>query len=283
MFILGTANFGNVYSGSKSFVDQSAASEIVQEFYQLGGRVIDTAPSYGESSEIVSKLLGSDGQVGTKININTLSNPSELAIFLEDTNNLFGDRLVYILLHDVEGLESVPDKSHLLLNEFLRENDNILFGVSIYYEEELELAQKKIECVRLVQAPFNFFDRRFIARRFVDKCRESGIEINYRSIFLQGKLLQTYGEINPFFHTFPQFQKYWEYATSGQHESLLHFNLDLILRDVLPNQLVIGCENGEQVREIGRLMQKPTQTDFSLFIQPEFVEDLALPMRWRLI
>ena len=53
MFILGTANFGNSYPGSKTYLDEFKAYQVVEKFVEYGGTQLDSADAYGESLNII--------------------------------------------------------------------------------------------------------------------------------------------------------------------------------------------------------------------------------------
>ena len=65
MFILGTANFGNDYAGSQTYVDASAAELIIREFVNSGGTKLDTAEVYGGPLDIIQKLSNFSLKIGT--------------------------------------------------------------------------------------------------------------------------------------------------------------------------------------------------------------------------
>ena len=202
MFILGTANFGNIYPGSKAYVDATTAGLIIDEFIKLGGTKLDTAEAYGKSLDIVQKSLDSPLQVSTKFKSELMSRPLDLQQYLTSLSVKFGSHLSTIYLHDIDNLDKIPENTYSILRDFLEENPLIKFGSSIYYPEEAYKSYDLFSFVSTFQCPLNYFDRRFISENFKKFCSNRNITIDYRSIFLQGRLLSPHDMINPYFKKF---------------------------------------------------------------------------------
>jgi len=283
MFILGSANFGNVYPGSKTYVDAVAAKSIIGEFVKLGGTKIDTAEAYGNSQEIVRTFVDSTLQVSTKFSSELLLNPPLLKQYLSTLSEQFGTSLSAIFLHDSEKLDKIQTNTQSVLYEFLERNSHIKFGVSVYYPEEVYRFYDLFPFMSILQAPLNYFDRRFISDKFKMFCVNRNIEINYRSIFLQGSLLLPKKKLNPYFSAFEQFTTYYNNFQNSGSYSLIDFNLKFINQVTNFSNIVLGIEGPQQIHEIVGLIQKIKQTkDLYQYNDITFDEKLCIPMHWKL-
>ena len=84
-----------------------------------------------------------------------------------------------------ENLETTKKCFNRILEEELAEN----IGVSVYTEEEIKYCMARYSGFKSFQILENICDRRIVNSTYLSKLSESGIEMNVRSIFLQGLLL----------------------------------------------------------------------------------------------
>ncbi len=110
MFILGTANFGNVYQGSKQVIETQGAHNLVQEFTKLGGYQLDTADAYGDATHILQGLNDLNFNVGTKIESKKLLSLDAIIDCLSNIERQFEEKTNYILLHDSQFLREVQNE-----------------------------------------------------------------------------------------------------------------------------------------------------------------------------
>jgi aryl-alcohol dehydrogenase-like predicted oxidoreductase len=282
MFILGSANFGNEYPGSKVFIDHAKADNILDEFEKIGGRIIDTAFNYGNSHAIISQLNNNRFKIGTKINADLLESKEQSAKALRSLEVMFGKNLKYILLHT--SIENVQLSSAAIsyLKDYLSERADISFGVSIYYFEELMGAISLGLPMNSVQAPLNYLDRRFIAKEKVEFCESTNIQIYYRSIFLQGRLLRPKNELPHYFHTSDVYKCFDEDVTK-YNESRLNTLLRFALKNIQEEQMVFGIESLEQLQNLKNTLDycKKIDKKHLNFLEIHFNEDICIPMNWK--
>ena len=284
MFVLGTANFGHIYAGSKIVIDVKRASELVHQFIEAGGKKLDTAEAYGNSIKIIEQLDELEFQLGSKFSSEFMMNEDTFSAYLKNLQIKFGYKLSYLLLHDVKSVARLPESSINILKNFLIENQNVKFGISIYYVEDLNLAIEYFDFISIVQAPLNYFDRRFISKSFKKLCESQKIELNYRSIFLQGKILQKFNNLNPYFQRFDQFNYYYSDFARSKCTSLLEFNIEFVKLVANFSNIVLGVENVAQMSEIFNLLnQSKCKIDENQISQIDFNEQLCIPMNWKLI
>ena len=156
--------------------------------------------------------------------------------------------------------------------------------MSIYTFPELIEAIKKFNRVSLVQAPLNYFDRRFISDEFLAFCIDKNMGVNYRSIFLQGKLLNSFDFLNPYFQDFIEFRSYYSDFRNSKCGSFLKFNIEFIKTVTDFSKVVIGLESANQVIEIIKLIkEKKSQIKLAEISDIKFNENLCIPMKWKLV
>lgn len=283
MFILGTANFGNDYPGSQTYVDAPAAEFIVKEFFNFGGTMLDTAEAYGKSLDIVQNLSSLLPRICTKFSSELMLQPVEFRNYINNLIEKFKNNLSVIFLHDTIHMHQVPKSSLEILQQSLDEYPNLKFGVSVYYPEEVFKACDTFGCVSVIQAPLNYFDRRFITDNFKNFCAQRHIVINYRSIFLQGKILLPQSQIHPYFKMFDQVKKYYSDYNRSKYTSLMEFNINFVKQEADFSNVVLGVENAPQIRELVELIRQPdSMHDRHEFNSLEFDEALCIPMKWQL-
>tara|TARA_B110000908_G_C10253759_1_gene453919 strand:- start:605 stop:1459 length:855 start_codon:yes stop_codon:yes gene_type:complete len=284
MFILGTANFGNSYVGSKTIIDISKASELLYNFKKSDGILIDSALNYGQSLNLIKQMNLEGLNITTKIPTSILHDYDLLDHHLNWLDTNYKNKIRYLLLHDTNNLDLLPKKSIYRLMRFLEQNNSIKFGASIYFYDELIKVLDVFPIIRHVQAPLNYFDRRFIDKNFIKFCDEKKLSLHYRSIFLQGKLLQNSAQLNKYFKQFEQFSYYYQEVEKKKYKNLLEFNLRFIRTCVTYEKIILGVENIIQMQEIvntiNYIMASDEHYDFKDII---FNEELSIPMNWKLI
>lgn len=283
MFILGTANFGNDYPGSQTYVDAPAAELIVKEFCNFGGTTLDTAEAYGKSLDIVQDLSRLLPSICTKFSSELMLQPVQFRNYINNLIERFKNKLSVIFLHDIIHLDQVPNASYAILKDFLYKYPKLKLGVSVYYPEEVFKAYDLLGCISVIQAPLNYFDRRFVTNNFKNFCSQRQITINYRSIFLQGKILLPRTQIHPYFKMFDQVEKYFSDYKGSNYKSLMEFNINFVKKVADFSNVVLGVESAIQIRElIGLIRKADDMHDTHEFSDLEFDEELCIPMKWKL-
>ena len=96
--------------------------------------------------------------------------------------------------------------------------------------------------IKILQAPYNIFDRRFTHKRFLNYCKKKKITLIGRSIFLQGLLINERYQNKPFFKKKSYILKrYFNYLKKIQSSGL-----NACLNFALTNKIksfVIGIDN----------------------------------------
>jgi len=190
---LGTAAFGMPYGVANPPVPVSAAEveAILDTAWAAGVRCVDTAPAYGEAERrlgtwmqkrghrlVVVSKLPSLASLGRAVNATDIFGCAE-----KSRNDLGIDRIDGYLAHQASDL---CEPAVLSAMQSLQQSGDIgAFGASVYTVEEAE-AMLKITGLRLLQLPVNLIDHRIIDSGILSRCRDAGVTVFARSIFLQG-------------------------------------------------------------------------------------------------
>jgi aryl-alcohol dehydrogenase-like predicted oxidoreductase len=175
---------------------------------------VDTAASYGDSEEILGEIGVSNFVVTTKLphignNPIVATNWVELQIE-ESLKRLRLDTLSTVLFHDCDDLLGV--NGDLLWSELsaIKAAGTISkIGVSVY--DEVDLAKiLQLYKIDVVQVPCNILDNRFRRSDLFSTLTNKNIEIQVRSIFLQGVLIAEPLTRPQYFQQFSEYLDPWD-------------------------------------------------------------------------
>lgn len=189
--ILGTAQSipGYGITNDKEYVDMNA---LIDKFYSLGGRDIDTAPAYADAERIIGSSLKSFN-ITTKIPRMKVRSSREYISNLEHTleaslKNLNASSIEHLLIHDLESFLENIDKNLIKFIESLKTKGLIKnFGASVYNTHELDNILERID-LDSIQFPLNPFNQIFLSDRFIKLVQSKNIKTFARSIYMQGLL-----------------------------------------------------------------------------------------------
>lgn len=194
---LGTAQFGMDYGVSNTVGKASIQdiSGILDLAHESGVSLLDTAPHYGDSEEVLGLFRVSDRfKVVTKVSSMADLSASEKAAHFKDgltrsLSRLGVDSVYAVLMHDSRDLLG-PCGGEIAAEARECQDAGMIggFGVSVYDPEEAEKVLDRFP-VDIVQLPANVFDQRFVSSGLLSTLRDDGIEVHLRSVFLQGVLL----------------------------------------------------------------------------------------------
>lgn len=202
---LGTAQLGLPYgvSNSTGQPSEAEAAAILERALEHGVRAIDTAPAYGESEELLGRLLpaGAPVRIVTKtapLSGNEVSEADCDAVRRSaerSLGRLHRDRLDALLVHHGSDL-ALPGGERLAVTLVELRDAGVVhkLGASVYDREELDAARERLP-LDLVQLPLNAFDQRFLRDETLEQLRDEGVEVHVRSAFLQGLLLMAPEEL----------------------------------------------------------------------------------------
>ncbi len=196
---IGSAQFGMNY-GIKNVIGRVSSEEILKilnKANSLGITNIDSAVGYGDVHKTLGQIGVSNWDITTKIQkFNNHSNISEeiqlnISKILDDlkVQSIYG-----LILHDANQLAEPEFAEKIISNLEQLKVEGVVqkIGISIYDTDLLDKIEDKIKYFDIVQAPLNIIDRRLLQSEWLKKLKRRKIEIQVRSIFLQGLLLMNY-------------------------------------------------------------------------------------------
>ena len=264
--VLGSASWRSRYGiFSKNPLSKKQISRLVMRAALLGIDFIDTAPTYGDTEEVIGRIKPKQ-RLATKVTVD----PSSLSSIQESVNlsrkKLGVESLDLIFVHNWDTLsESEKYKSVEVLQKCILEQMIKKWGFSTY--DALELKKIKIYgWTNLnVQINSNILDQRLLAidvtlERKIFK--EQNVEIWVRSVFLQGILLDQTIK-NPFI-SHPDVINFFSICKEWG-VSPLELCVAYMKEIAIVDRMVIGIENEIQLNEIAIATRvNPPKLDFQL-------------------
>ncbi|WP_232058213.1 aldo/keto reductase [Cohnella abietis] len=288
---LGTVQFGMDY-GISNQTGQTAleeAKEILETARRSGISIIDTAASYGKSEEVLGLLLPKEHsfRITTKLPGLVPANggdfdSEEVVRLMEGSLLRLKQRSVYaLILHRADDLLTPYGEMIMRgLQKCKRMGFTEKIGVSIYAEDQIEELISRFP-IDLIQAPVNLFDQRLIHNGFLKRCKQQGIEVHARSVFLQGLLCMEPLELPSYFLPYAaQINKFRSYI-SERGISPIGAALSFVNDIPEVDAFVCGVNRQEQLQQLVSLLRQPTKwLDYSQFAatDPAFLN----PSQWKI-
>jgi len=282
---LGTAQFGLNY-GITNDVGQVQTKEvrkILSYAKQNNINSIDTAIEYGDCELSLGKANVLDWRVITKLPV-IPKNTNNISVWI---NQQIQASLLLLKIPKLEGL--LLHKPSELLGKNGKEIWKIIqtkkdegliskIGFSIYNPDELEplLALYKPD---IVQTPYNILDRRIKSSGWLHKLNENNIEIQARSIFLQGLLLMSPIKRNKLFYKWRFLWRDLESWLVKNNISALEASLGFAMSERSFDYVIIGVETQKQLEEIIRISKSNCDLDFPESLSTSDV-NLIEPVNW---
>ena len=259
--IIGSANFSNKYGINKYKI--SSIEELKKILnYSKKNKInsIDDAISYGNTNSVFTKINTQDFKFITKIklpkNYKLIKNLKLyfLNIIKKSLKTVGKKKYSYLLGHEV-----TDNKKNILLLDVLnfikKEGLTKKIGISAYNPEEV-YSILNLSKLDVVQIPFNVFDRRLISSKLIDTLVKKKIEIQVRSIFLQGALLsnKTPNKLKKYNNELKDWRKWCFKKKLNKVRACIHFvkKFDKI------SSMIIGINDVKQLREIIKFLKEKT-------------------------
>lgn len=288
---IGSVQFGMEYGvGGKGKVPFQEVAAIVSYARQAGIDMIDTAPRYGDSETILGQIK--DGFVFPRIVTKTPHFPGEWigpeqigfmeTTFRQSLRNLRRNPVYAVLVHLAEdllkpGSERIYERMQAWKEEGLTEK----IGFSVYTGEEIDRVLDRFPGFEVVQLPINVLDQRLVASGHLVELKDAGIEIQARSVFLQGLLLMDPARLpdglSRFRPALEELRSRWEKLSLTPVAGAMAFIRSIPEID----DAIVGVHSLQQLREVHRAFaDKPAVhvpfEEFSLNRET----DLLDPRRW---
>lgn len=282
---LGTVQFGLNYgvTNKRGKIPKDEIITILELSKENGITLLDTASLYGESEDLLGEIGVREFKVYSKLpkfesDLKKIDNWIYEKIKLS-LNKIKIDSLEGLYLHDPTALHS--EYSSELYSSLMKYKNEGLFkklGLSIYSPNDYLSIQNKFP-VELLQFPLNIFDQRFLSSTILHDWKSLGIEIQVRSIFLQGILLKN-------FKSLPEYFSRWESLFFAKETWRKKISLDLLsscLYPILSNSMIdyvlVGVDSLKNFNEIISSIKEYVETELPTNLATND-SDLIFPYNW---
>lgn len=287
---LGTVQFGMDYgvSNDSGRVPEKDVADILDRAAALGVTVLDTAPAYGDSEEVLGRLgagrrfsiISKTGQFRTD-HIDMDQVDMVRAGAERSLERLGTDCLGGLMVHwPGDLLAPGADLLWRGLQDLRDEGLTAAVGVSLYDPKELSAIMERYDC-DIVQVPLNVLDQRFVQSGALAAFRQKGGEVFARSAFLQGLLFMSETQIPDALEAARGPVSAFQRVARAHRLDVLQASIGFVKwqRDV--DYLVSGVVTLEQLEALGAAMAEKggADIDYSSFA----LDDPAIidPRNWQ--
>ena len=284
---LGTAQFGMDYgiNPQNLQVNNSDVSDILDFATNNGINFLDTAPTYGNSEEVLGDVGVDSFNLITKTRHFTKDSiiQNDIFDFISDFKNslrFLKQKSIYgLLVHSADDL--LKPGSEKLFDQMIQLKKKGLVskvGVSVYSSNQIHEIIQRFE-VDIIQVPINILDRRLIDNGTLRTLNIRGIEVHARSIFLQGLLLMDKEILPSKFNKWDSLWGVWHQWLNDNKISALEATIGFALSIPEISKVLVGVNSICQLKDILKAV------NYELPGMPEsfFSDDLQLlnPVNWK--
>lgn len=292
---LGTVQFGLDYgiANRDGRTPPDEVGRVLALALGSGVRVIDTAPDYGASEEVLGKALpkGHCFQIVTKapaFSKTAAGGDPVRALeesFARSLSRLRQESLYGLLIHEVDDL--FADHGPRLIESMgaLKRSGLVSkIGASVYTERDIDRLIPRYP-LDLVQVPINVFDQRLLRSGALAKLKARGVEIHARSPFLQGLLLSDPSGLHPHFAAAKPVLEDFHAEAGKRSLTPAQAALGFVAGIAEIDAVIIGIDNSLHLKDnldflLADRLQAPDD-DFSRFAMsdPEILDPARWPLR----
>ena len=262
--VIGTANFNQFYGISKSKLQRNVIKKKIFPLLKKNKiKFIDTAIDYKISENIINSYNFSKLKIFSKIKLPNTGKKiyiKKIPRLVEKEKKKFKVRkLEGLLIHDLNDIKSKKYGEDFLNQLKLLKSNKVIskIGISLYSPKDLRFVLKKF-IPEIIQIPFNVFDQRLLKSSELKYIKKNRINLQVRSIFLQGMLLKSDKKIqktlinNRLKAKIIKFRKWCNKKKISPVYACINF-----LKDYkFINNVVVGFDNAQQLDEIIKVFKK---------------------------
>jgi len=255
---LGTVQFGIDYgiNSMNGQVKPTEVEDILNYAYCQNINLLDTAPAYGNSEQVLGVANVQNFKVVTKTrhfdNAEIRDHEIELMKkdFTRSLSDLRQDSVYGVLVHNADDLLKPGSEKLFKQIDDLKQAEKIKkIGVSVYDHKQLNAILENFD-IDLVQLPFNILDRRMIDSGMLAKLREKDIEVHARSVFLQGLLLMSEQNRPDKFKRWRVLWKIWHEWLNDNQITALEATIRYAISMPEISKVLVGIDTTDQLKEI---------------------------------
>lgn len=270
--VLGGAQLGLNYgaTNSKGEMTSKDVENLLTDYVDSGFKYIDTSSEYGSSEKRIASFTQSL-EINTKLKYVDLREDKKNIIndvrcsFYSSLSDLNVDFVNALFIHQVDVIKSdIIDLYIKFMIEEKERNRIKKIGVSIYEEKDMEWLEDYHDVIDIIQIPVNIFNQGvYLGVKAL--CHEYNIEIQARSVFLQGILLDYKHSKVIIPSDIREKLIYFDRYCVDQEIDKYSFSLDYV-RGLDVGSIVIGVTDIEQWQQLKTCWEKDLiDHDFSIF------------------
>jgi aryl-alcohol dehydrogenase-like predicted oxidoreductase len=281
---LGAAQLGGQYgiTNTEPKLNEEKIEEIIFYAKNNGIKTIDTAINY-DSESYFSDIDLSDLKINSKLpkvpaRVKKINEWIRQKIY-ESLENLDISDINCLFLHNPNQLfEKKGEEIWRSLENLKQEKLVKKIGVSIYDPYQLDDIDFLYD-FDVIQSPFNLLDRRLQHSGWFKKKEKKGIEVQVRSVFLQGLLLLKKEKLPEEFFKWAELWEELDLFLNNNNLSILDLLLSFIKSFEEIDTIVLGIDNLMQLKEIINAMNIEINHFPKIYSQDE---NLINPLNWNL-
>ena len=252
--VIGTANFLNRYGLKKKEIKKKEIKKIFLFCKKNKIRNLDTAFAY-DKFKYIKGIKFDNFRISSKLNFfdnkrTAYDDEKYLKLIRSRIKELKIKSFDKFFIHNVDKLSKKNLVKAIHIMKILKKKKLInKIGISIYNENSLKKFSK-LDQIDVIQIPLNLCDRRFIKKKYMNIFRKKKIEVQARSIFLQGLLLKNFNTIKDKYFIDKKFLINFDEWVRKNQMPKLQVCLNFIKCQNDLDSFVIGVENLDQLKEI---------------------------------
>ncbi|CAN2170546.1 Tas Predicted oxidoreductases (related to aryl-alcohol dehydrogenases) [Candidatus Nanopelagicaceae bacterium] len=279
--ILGTANFGLDYGSTESSkrLSMSGVSQILNCAELNGISAFDTAVGYGVAQEVLRSSVRNSNlcEYTTKIDSRKIASKEQLLEEVSQVCERLGIHHLYsVLLHDSSNLakpDVIESFEYLVNSGYCKK-----VGVSIYDNYEFQVARRHANLYQIIQLPNNLLSRNRFSESELSEVAMCGVEIQIRSVFLQGALLNAQATLKSVHLRQSKAIREFHQVCKDLEMNELDILLNFVKTRPWAQSMVIGVDSANQLQDIVNSLKSDFQIDFEIF--PELDSWIQDPRNW---
>jgi aryl-alcohol dehydrogenase-like predicted oxidoreductase len=184
------------YDVASSEAELAPLREVVRNFTRMGGKLIDTAPSYGKAEPVVGNLVAQTGNrhqlfLATKVGRGRESVQAGRAEMEQSLKRLKVDKVDLMQVHNLGGVDEMLP----VLREWREAGNTRYIGVTTssknqYAELERVLRTQRMDFIEVDYA----IDNREVEQRILPLAQERGVAVLAALPFGRGRVLEALGK-----------------------------------------------------------------------------------------
>ena len=280
---LGTAQFGMDYgiNNKRGKIPEVEVFEILNEAFNYGLDILDTAPSYGDSEKVIGNFIRKQKKEFKIVSKLPKCNLQEVKkIFDSSLKRLNGNKLYGYMFHSFRNYVENP-RIWDILKKLKADGKIEKIGFSPYFPSELECLLKNRIKMDIIQIPYNIFDQRFSP--YFSELKNNGVEVHVRSVFLNGIVFKNPDELSIYFVKIKEKIKKFKRLSIKVDIPIVALCLNFAILNRFVDYVVVGVDNLENLKEIVLSSDYLADVENILTYFSDFIENdekIILPFNW---